>query len=662
MKTNLVSAFCFLLFCACTHAATRYVWQDSPSPGPPYDTWTNAAHVIQEAVDAALPGDEIVVTNGLYATGGRAVYGTMTNRVAVDKPLTLRSVNGPEVTIIEGGREARCAYLASGATLSGFTLTNGTAGKLFSATGVLDDGGGAWCESTSAAVSNCVLVGNSADWGFGGGAFGGTLDACTLVGNSALMGGGACEATLNNCTLADNYASGEVVTMYPGGGGAIGCTLNGCTLTNNTSGMCGGGALSSVLNNCKLVGNSADAAGGGACEDMMTNCTLAANSAGVGGGAYAGTLNNCALTGNTAGDGGGVYGGTVNNCTLVGNTVSGGGGGAAGSTLNKCSLTRNSAAYGGGAYAGTLNNCTLTGNSAYYGGGVSGSISMWNNDLPTLNNCMLTGNSAERGGAAYGGSLMNCTLTGNSAFEGGGAYSAIDGEEFFYCDLWNCIVFFNTATNGANYLSDGEIALIHCCTTPLATWGGGWYPAVGNITNAPLFVDYAGGNLRLQSNSPCVNAGNNAYAPGTVDLDGQSRIVSGTVDIGAYEYQGAGSVISYAWLRQFGLPTDGSVDAADLDLDGHSTWQEWRCLTDPTNALSALRLVSASPTGTNVIVTWQSVEGVSYFLERATSVSGSPPIFVPLATDTPGQPGTTTFTDPDAARLAPRFYRVGVSP
>ena len=53
-----------------------------------------------------------------------------------------------------------------------------------------------------------------------------------------------------------------------------------------------------------------------------------------------------------------------------------------------------------------------------------------------------------------------------------------------------------------------------------------------------MFVDLAAGDLRLQMGSPCINAGNSAYVVGTTDLDGNPRIVGGTVDVGAYEWQG----------------------------------------------------------------------------------------------------------------------------
>ena len=337
-KLNLLAAGMFL---AATNSAlastTLYVDVASTSPTAPYTNWATAAVTIQDAVDAAVSGDEIVVTNGVYAIGGREVSGTGTNRVAVDKPVVLRSVNGPQFTVINGLAGVRCVYLTNGTSLSGFTLTNG-------ATQYPESGGGLWCESATAVISNCTLTGNAA-FDRGGGAYGGTLNNCTLTGNSAKYGGGggACQSTLNGCMLISNIAS------YDDGGGAYQSTLNNCTLTGNRAAYGGGGAYQSTLNGCMLTGNPAHD-GGGASGCTLNNCTLAGNSASSsGGGAYGGTLNNCSLTGNSSeGNAGGVNGGTLNNCTLtrnLANGVSGSGGGASGSTLYNCIVYFNTSAF-----------------------------------------------------------------------------------------------------------------------------------------------------------------------------------------------------------------------------------------------------------------------------------------------------------------------------
>src|SRR6266487_2992163 len=102
--------------------ATRYVNLNNPSPAPPYATWATAATNIQDAVGSAESGDTVLVTNGMYATGGLAVDGLMTNRVAVTTPLIVESVNGPAVTVIQGSQipgttngdgAVRCVYLTN---------------------------------------------------------------------------------------------------------------------------------------------------------------------------------------------------------------------------------------------------------------------------------------------------------------------------------------------------------------------------------------------------------------------------------------------------------------------------------------------------------------------------------------------------------------------
>ncbi|GGH39274.1 hypothetical protein IA57_01075 [Mangrovimonas yunxiaonensis] len=51
----------------------------------------------------------------------------------------------------------------------------------------------------------------------------------------------------------------------------------------------------------------------------------------------------------------------------------------------------------------------------------------------------------------------------------------------------------------------------------------------------PGFVDAANNNYRLSGNSPLFDIGNNSYNTEAEDLDGNSRIINGTIDLGPYE-------------------------------------------------------------------------------------------------------------------------------
>jgi hypothetical protein len=468
---------------------TYYVAQSAFLPSPPYASWATAATNIQDAIDAAVePGATVLVSNGVYAAGGRIVYGALTNRVAVSKPVTVRSLNGPAFTMIEGwqaagtnhgnGDEAvRCVYLTNGAVLEGFTITNGAT----RASGDIDteeSGGGVWCESSGAVISNCWVCGNSA-FEYAGGSYFGSIEHCVLSNNFATYGGASHLSIVTASALIGN------VGYYNAGGLSYGIA------------------------------------------------------------------NNCLVTSNTAG-----------------NSTTG---------------------FGGGTFASTVNNCTIVGNTAQRGGG----------DL---------------------GSGLN-----------------------------NCILYYNGPAEDSNF--DWSSSLSFCCTVPLPSSG------VANFTNAPLFIDLAAGDFHLRTNSPCINAGDNAVVTTPFDLEGNPRIIGGTVDIGAYEFPNPASKISFAWLQEYGLPIDGSADFSDPDQDGMNNWQEWICGTDPTNALSALRMLSATPSSTNVTVSWQSVAGINYFLEGSANLATP---FALLATNIIGQAGSTSYGDTSATDFGQFFYRVGV--
>jgi hypothetical protein len=107
-------------------AATYYVDTANRHPVSPFTSWATAATNIQDAINAAgFTSNTIWVNDGVYKFGG--IYSPAYARVAtLGKPLTIQSVNGPEVTIIQGQSGWACARLTDGTVLSGFTLKNST--------------------------------------------------------------------------------------------------------------------------------------------------------------------------------------------------------------------------------------------------------------------------------------------------------------------------------------------------------------------------------------------------------------------------------------------------------------------------------------------------------------------------------------------------------
>ena len=131
------SMFClFLVFVGVLNvdAATYYMDPGGSGDG---STWDEACPSWQELIEMEWPledGDVVLCSNGVYDVGGLPAAGSfLTNRFCITNQITVKSVNGPEVTIIKGAssggglgpQAVRCAYLENGAQLIGFTLTNG---------------------------------------------------------------------------------------------------------------------------------------------------------------------------------------------------------------------------------------------------------------------------------------------------------------------------------------------------------------------------------------------------------------------------------------------------------------------------------------------------------------------------------------------------------
>jgi hypothetical protein len=210
------------------------------NPVSPYTTWATAATNIQDAIDSAQAGEIVMVTNGVYGTGGKIMFGDLLNRVAIDKAVTVISVSGYRNTFIEGSWDpvntngplaVRGIWMTNGAVLAGFTVRNGaTRGAVTSTTDALHSGGGIWAASTNPIVVNCLLSNNVARSG-GAGAYYGTIRNCIVTQNTADWGGGGTYSSdVRNCTIYYN-----IVKYFLGAGTYNGTIRNSIVVQNHTA-------------------------------------------------------------------------------------------------------------------------------------------------------------------------------------------------------------------------------------------------------------------------------------------------------------------------------------------------------------------------------------------------------------------------------------------
>ena len=233
------------------------------------------------------------------------------------------------------------------------------------------------------------------------------------------------------------------------------------------------------------------------------------------------TLNRCLFRNNfTTSSGGAIYSSgpvVLNNCTFSGNVADGGFGGA-------------THAFGDSFQRGgiTAINCTFSGNRAVGGGAVSNKAS-GRITTTLLRNCTVSGNLASLNGTNTGGGLINQGTATHSRIRLENTIVAANMADDGSPDMAGAIV-----SGGYNLVGDGtgSTGLTNGVNNDqVGTGASPINPQLGQLQDNGGPTD----TRALLTNSPAINAGNDALAP-AADQRGYSR--SGVSDIGAFEFEG----------------------------------------------------------------------------------------------------------------------------
>jgi hypothetical protein len=111
-----------------------------------------------------------------------------------------------------------------------------------------------------------------------------------------------------------------------------------------------------------------------------------------------------------------------------------------------------------------------------------------------------------------------------------------------YMESWSPVMTANTVDRNLYFATGGGSNGTWIWKGVTYTTFSAYQSASGNDVTSligldPLLVDAGAGNLHINLGSPAINAGENLSSAqmGTLDIDGDPRILGGTVDIGADE-------------------------------------------------------------------------------------------------------------------------------
>lgn len=318
---------------------------------------------------SVISGDKVIVRAGTYVE----------NVDFLGKEIKLKSEDGPGCTVIDGsGQFLSVVSIKSGegrgAVLQGFTLTNGW-GTLY-----IDGnrwGGGIYCQNSSPAIMNNIIINNK----------------------MSHIGGGIAGLSSGNPLIKDN----EICYNSAGGGGGLvfrlgcSCLVEGNYIHDNHSDWSGGGitvrweTYDSIIRNNRIENNYAGSDGGG--------IYIGANTASY--------IYNNVIIGNVSdmkaksGGGGGIC---LWNCYEISSYVYNN------YIANNICHRNNDGGGGGGIYSRYDNsfiyNNTITGNESIRGGGLF--VLSFSHIIPRISNSIIWGNKAN-----WGPDIGLCEKTGS---------------------------------------------------------------------------------------------------------------------------------------------------------------------------------------------------------------------------------------------------------